>query len=76
MLRGSTKFRLPAVALAAVAIGAVAAAPASAKSAPKLVGASDVSMFVEPDSGVQPVVDFIDSARKTLDYGMYQLEDP
>ncbi|MFM8761685.1 MAG: phospholipase D-like domain-containing protein [Solirubrobacterales bacterium] len=76
MLRGSTKFRLPAVALAAVAIGAVAAAPASAKSTPKLVGASDVSMFVEPDSGVEPVVDFIDSARKTLDYGMYQLEDP
>ena len=76
MFRGSTKFRLPAAALAVVAIGAVAASPASAKSSPKLVGASSVSMFVEPDSGVQPVVDFIDSARKTLDYGMYQLEDP
>ena len=76
MFRGSTNFRLPAVAVAVIAVGAVTAAPATAKSSSKLVGASNVSMFVEPDSGVQPVVNFIDSARKTLDYGMYQLEDP
>ena len=61
-----------AAALALVALPATAGA-ASSKSK-KLVGASNVSMFVEPDSGVQPVVDFIGSARKTLDYGMYQLE--
>lgn len=76
MFRGSTRFRLPAAALAVVAIGAVAAAPASAKSSSKLVGASDVSLFVEPDSTVKPVVDFIDSARKTLDYGIYQIDEP
>jgi cardiolipin synthase len=33
-------------------------------------------MFVEPDSGVNPVVEFINSARRTLDYGIYQIDDP
>lgn len=33
-------------------------------------------MFVEPDSGVNPVVEFINSARRTLDYGIYQIKDP
>ncbi|MBU6337016.1 MAG: hypothetical protein KGR19_04270 [Acidobacteria bacterium] len=61
-----------AAALALVALPATAGA-ASSKSK-KLVGASNVSMFVEPDAGVQPVVDFINSARKTLDYGIYQIE--
>ncbi len=67
---------------AAIAVGvlsvAAAAGPATAgaASSSKLVGASDVTLFVEPDSGVKPVVEFINSARRTLDYGIYQIDDP
>jgi len=34
-----------------------------------------VRLFVEPDDGVQPVVEFIGGARQTLDVAMYLLSD-
>ena len=79
MFRGSMKFRVRTLAVTAVATcltGAIATS-ASAQGSTKgssLIGARDASLFVEPEAGVKPVVDFIDSARKTLDYGIYQIE--
>ena len=49
---------------------------------PPLAGAAltgavkDVSLFVEPDAGYGPVLDFIGNATSTLDYWIYQLADP
>ena len=36
----------------------------------------DVSLFVEPDAGYGPVLDFIGNATSSLDYWIYQLGDP
>ncbi|MFM9018593.1 MAG: phospholipase D-like domain-containing protein [Actinomycetota bacterium] len=73
--------RLKTVALATTAAAAIAIAPAGAMAAksktPPLQGATTgVSMFIEPDTGHTPVVNFINSAKKTLDFGIYQLNDP
>lgn len=72
--------RLTTIALTAAA-AVIAIAPAGAMAAksktPPLQGAtSGVSMFIEPDTGHAPVVNFINSAKKTLDFGIYQLNDP
>ena len=69
------------VVLAATAAAALAVVPAGAMAAtakkPALTGAtSGVSLFIEPDSMQAPVVSFINSAKKTLDFGIYQLNDP
>lgn len=73
--------RLKTVALATTAAAAIAIAPAGAMAAkakkPPLQGATTgVSLFIEPDSQQAPVVSFINSAKKTLDFGIYQLNDP
>ena len=44
-------------------------------SGPAPEGASSVRVFVEPDDGIQPVVEFIHSAHQTLDVAMYLLSD-
>lgn len=76
MIRGSMKFRARAVTVAAIAVCLTGATAASASAqGTSLVGARDASLFVESNAGVKPVVDFIDSARKTLDYGIYQISD-
>lgn len=74
-----TRPRTLALSLATAA--ALAAVPAVGLAAPAkkppLTGAtSGVSMFIEPDSTEVPVVNFINSAKKTLDFGIYQLNDP
>lgn len=38
-------------------------------------GVSSASLFVEPDDGVRPVVEFIDRAQRSLDVAMYLLSD-
>ena len=35
-----------------------------------------MSLFVEPDAGYGPVLDFIGNATSTLDYWIYKLADP
>ena len=75
------RVRTRSLVLAATAATALAVIPAGAMAAkakkPPLVGAtSGVSLFIEPDTGHTPVVNFIASAKKTLDFGIYQLGDP
>ena len=38
-------------------------------------GISQAQLFIEPDDGPQPVVQFISQAQQTLDVGMYLLSD-
>ncbi len=42
---------------------------------PGSTGASSARLIVEPDDGVQPVVDFIHGATRSLDVAMYLLSD-
>lgn len=75
------RFRTRSLMLAVTAATALAVIPAGAMAAkaktPPLTGAtSGVSLFIEPDTGHTPVVNFIASAKKTLDFGIYQLGDP
>ncbi|HEX5416729.1 MAG TPA: phospholipase D-like domain-containing protein [Chloroflexota bacterium] len=56
-----------------VACGPVATTNVTASSAPS--GVSRVQLFVEPDAGVGPVLEFIDQSRQTLDVAMYLLSD-
>lgn len=75
------RIRTRSLVLAATAAAALAVVPAGAMAAkakqPPLVGAtSGVSLFIEPDTSYTPVLNFIASAKKTLDFGIYQLGDP
>jgi cardiolipin synthase len=39
------------------------------------VGAPSTQLFVEPDEGTKPVVQFVDSSKQSLDVAMYLLSD-
>jgi phosphatidylserine/phosphatidylglycerophosphate/cardiolipin synthase-like enzyme len=60
-----------------IAAGVVACQPAAGPSngGNLPVGAPSIQLYVEPDEGAKPVVQFIDSAKQTLDVGMYLLSD-
>lgn len=64
------------VAASAVMLAAGAASAAAPKPAPLQGAVNGLSLFVEPDSTETPVVQFIESAKKTLDFGIYQVNDP
>ncbi len=65
--------RLPVVVFAAIIVlGAGSAAQASPTLEP---ATSQVTLHVEPADGYQPVIDFIRSANRTLDFTIYQFND-
>lgn len=77
---------LRAFAVAAVAViglagagGGAAAASAEASAALGVTGAqpatNKVALHVQPGAGYRPIVQFIRSAKKTLDYNIYQFND-
>jgi len=69
-----SRIRVLSVALAVGVVVAGLGAPAQA--APELEPAtSDVTLHVMPDEVYEPVVDFIRSAKKTLDFNIYQFND-
>jgi len=60
----------------ALAVGMVLVTGAPAQAAPDMEAAtSDVTLHVEPDDAYAPVVNFIRSAKETLDYNIYQFND-
>ncbi|MBU6279849.1 MAG: hypothetical protein KGN78_11450 [Actinomycetales bacterium] len=69
-----SRIRVLSVVLAVGVVVAGLGAPAQA--APELEPAtSDVTLHVMPDEAYEPVVDFIRSAKKTLDFNIYQFND-
>jgi phosphatidylserine/phosphatidylglycerophosphate/cardiolipin synthase-like enzyme len=60
-----------------IAAGVVACQPAAGPStAGNLpVGAPSIQLYVEPDVGARPVIQFIDAANQSLDVAMYLLSD-
>jgi phosphatidylserine/phosphatidylglycerophosphate/cardiolipin synthase-like enzyme len=60
----------------ATAASLLSAVPARGADAEPLSGArEDVTLHIEPDDAYGPVLDFIRSARTTLDYTIYQFND-
>jgi cardiolipin synthase A/B len=67
--------RVTLVAVLVLVVACRPGPPPDLPSVPPPPGVTGVRLFVEPDDGVQPVLEFIGGARQTLDVAMYLLSD-
>jgi cardiolipin synthase A/B len=61
--------------LAAALLAACGAAPQPRPAGPSLAANAEASIFVEPEDGVQPVLNELNGAAKSIDLTMYELTD-